>query len=144
MSFSSLFAYVFAAMVAWMPPAQNDVARLKELERIAQAITRVTWKHEHATTEALWLASVGAFEGSYRVAARGRMGEVGVWQLMPPPLGRAVPKDLEGQAREALARWKELGPCGYTGEGRGKALDACPLAFHRVRRALAWAEEHPL
>src|SRR5208282_6601363 len=139
MSFSTLLSYVFSAMVAWMPPKPTDTRRLLEMEHVAVAIVRATRDREHAPQDALWLASVGALEGSYRIGARGKLGEIGPWQLLPPPLGRAVPKSLEGQAREALARWKELGPCGFTGEGRGKTLDACPLAFHRVRRALAWA-----
>jgi hypothetical protein len=135
---SDLFSYIFVAMVTWMPPAQNDVRRLAELERIDAAIVSVA----RDVDEALWLASVGAFEGSYRVRARGKLGEIGPWQLLPPPLGRAVPADLVGQAREALARWRELGPCGYTGEGRGKRLDQCPLARHRLERAIAWAKNH--
>ena len=150
-----MMTYVLAFMFFYFPP--RDLRQGREEQQIAKAIVVASLDEN----DALWLASVASFEGSYRIGARGKLGEIGPWQLMPPPRARAVPRDLVGQAREALARWRLLGPCGYTGEptawglkkarrpGAGPEDDLeglaknCPLAFHRLMRAKAWRAAHP-
>ncbi len=142
----TLLVYVLFAMFTWMPFASSSVQRslVREHEeiQIALAIVQVSLDEN----DALLLASLGFFEGSYRIHARGKLGEIGPWQLRPPPYGRSVPKDLVGQAREALYRWRVLGPCGYTGEsarGPSNGVKGCPLAEHRLKRAENWRATHP-
>jgi hypothetical protein len=136
--------YILAFMLFYFPATSARV--WNEEVKIAKAIVDVSMDEN----EALLLASIASFEGSFRVGARGKMGEIGPWQLMPPPRARAVPRDLAGQAREALARWRVLGPCGFTGENAGRnprtlteLSKVCPLAFHRQMRAEAWRAAHP-
>jgi hypothetical protein len=136
--------YILAFMLFYFPA--TDARLWKEEVLIARAISQVAIDEN----EALLLASIASFEGSFRVGARGKLGEIGPWQLMPPPRARAVPKDLAGQAREALYRWTLLGPCGFTGENAGRnpktlaeLSKVCPLAFHRRMRAEYWRAAHP-
>jgi hypothetical protein len=136
-----LYTYLLLAMMAWIPP--QSAKHASEERAVAHAILQAS----PDTLDRLLLASLGAFEGSYRIGARGKLGEIGPWQLRPPPVGRAVPRDLEGQAREALYRWKTLGPCGYTGEGAkgpSHGMKGCPMAEHRFNRAVTWWAAHPL
>lgn len=109
-----------SAMLSLMPLRQNDTHRLHEYVVIAVTVAR-------ACGDNVWCASVltavGHFESGYVIHARGRMGEVGPWQLM----GAAPDMRLIDQAREAWRRWNVQRPEGYTGEGKCP----CPLAEHR-------------
>lgn len=133
-----LLAWVFAAMVAFVPPRQNNAAQLGAYVRIATAITRAT----DSPFMAVLLASIGSFESGFRPQAVGKMGEVGIWQLMGPPLGAPVPKGLDAQAREAIRRVETQGMCGFTGEA-ANPRSKCPLAQHRIDQAREWIREHP-
>ena len=137
--FAALLAYVFTAMVFWCPPRQNSIAQLGAYVRIAAAMARAS---DGSFRRATLLASIGSYESGYRGDRLGKLGEVGVWQLLPPPLGAPVPKGLDAQAREALRRWDVQGPCGYTGES-ATPKSACPLARHRIERADNWIATHP-
>jgi hypothetical protein len=113
-----MFAWVLTLILLLASPRQNDVARLHELA----AIAKVTADASASREDAGLLVAIGYFESGFVIRARGRMGELGPWQLMPP-----APAKLREQAKEALRRWKVLGPCGYAGE---RAPD-CPLGYHR-------------
>jgi hypothetical protein len=106
-------------------------------KRVADAIVRATPDHE----DQVQLAAIGSFESGFYTQALGKLGEVGVWQLMPQK-GHPIPRSLVGQAREALRRWKEQGRCGYTGE-TNRRDGTCPLADHRYLRAFLWSYKHP-
>jgi hypothetical protein len=129
-------AWVFGLMIAAMPASWTDrmqanVARLRELVVVAVVIA------EESETDAdrAALVAIGWYESGYVIRARGKLGEVGVWQLMPP-----APVRLRDQAREAIARLHRQGWTGYTGEG-GRC--PCPLAEHRRGLAERLLEEHP-
>jgi hypothetical protein len=83
------------------------------------------------------LASIGSFESGFSPHAVGKLGEVGVWQLMKP-----APDGLNAQAKEALRRIEVAGMCSYTGEA-ANPRSKCPLAQHRIERAKRWMAEHP-
>jgi hypothetical protein len=123
---NTLATWVFGVLVTLRPPAQNDVPRLRELVIISIVIadaseaTPLPRKTVHET--ASQLIQIGHLESGFAIHAVGKMGELGVWQLMPP-----APLRLREQATEALRRWRVQGPEGYTGEGRCP----CPLADHR-------------
>lgn len=125
-----MWAWTFSLMLVLLPPRQNDVHRLHTYAAIAWVIA-----HEARTPDdAAVLAAIGFYESGYSPQAVGKMGEIGVWQLMGPPYAATPPKTLRGQAREALRRWHEQGPCGYAGEpvthcvkGRNRALLAAML-----------------
>jgi Transglycosylase SLT domain len=128
-----LLAWVFAAMVFWVPPRPTNVPQLGAYVRIAHAITAATSDPE----EAALLAAIGSLESGYSPTAVGKLGEVGVWQLMPP-----APSTLVLQAKEALRRIHAQGMCGYTGEA-ADPHSKCPLAHNRLARASNWVEAHP-
>jgi hypothetical protein len=130
---TGLVAWIFAAMVVWCPPSPVNVAQLGTYVRVAVAIARAS----DGVDDASLLASIGSFESQYHPKARGKLGELGVWQLMPP-----APADIDAQAVEALRRWKRQGGCGYTGEA-ANPKSTCPLARHREDRAKQWVSTHP-
>ncbi len=136
--FATILIYVFVAMCAFVPPRQNNVPQLGAYVRIATAIARATNSPFMGTL----LASIGSFESGFRPQAVGKLGEVGVWQLLGPPLGAPVPKGLDAQAKEALRRIEAQGMCGYTGEAANPRSE-CPLAQHRLDRAKQWMADHP-
>jgi hypothetical protein len=129
----TLLAWVFAAMVAWVPPRQSNVAQLGAYVRIAYAITEASSDPDDVAL----LASIGSLESGFSPSAVGKLGEVGVWQLMPP-----APKGLVAQAKEALRRIRVQGMAGYTGEA-ADPKSGCPLAHNRLGRAHAWVVDHP-
>jgi hypothetical protein len=126
---AALVAYVLVAMMSWIPPHPSQLA---EYRQIAEAIVDATDDPE----DEIQLASIASYESRFSIRARGKLGEVGAFQL----LGRA-PRTVRGQAVEALRRWKQQGRCGYTGEA-SKAPD-CPLATRRYLRAFEWSYAHP-
>jgi len=144
----------FIRWIAWamlsMFPCSSPSRIAGEYRVVATAISRAT----PSPSDAADLASVASYESGYDVRAVGRKGEVGAWQLMPPVACESVRRDganaqraVDCQAREALRRWKEQAPCGYTGEmGRtwasAEATD-CPMARRRMNRATAWVAQHP-
>ena len=134
-----LYEWILSAMLAWSPPNPCNVAQLRGYVAIASAIDSATDDPD----EAALLASIAYYETGRTFNAspqlKGKAGERGPWQLMP---WSPVPKTLDGQAKEALSRWKLQGPCGYTGEARN-AKSVCPLAHHRMDRAASWAAQHP-
>ncbi len=136
-----LLVYLMTAIYTWMPP--HSVRFEHEEVEIGSAIVIAS---DYDENDALLLASLAYYEGSYRIHALGKLGEIGPWQLRPPPAGRSVPSGLVAQAKEALYRWNLLGPCGYTGEGSkgpSNGVKGCPLAEHRLKRATDWRATHP-
>jgi hypothetical protein len=130
---STLYGWTLLAMLFMVP--RPSAARFEAYERIAVAIVLATDDPD----EAAWLASVGSWESGYVEGARGRHGEIGVWQLWPP-----APTALVDQAREALRRYHAQGMCGYTGElPRAYAGGDCPMARRRLDRATVWTSRHP-
>ena len=148
---STLATYVFVAMQAWFMswPAVSP-HRKAEIQEVAVATASAAetiqlkdWSTKKTLTivdTAMWLTGVGMYESGWREDAKGRAGEVGVWQL----LGGA-PKDLTAQAREAIRRWNEQGPNGYTGEGyvRRWEFGIAPLAMHREMWGALYVASHP-
>ncbi len=121
-----MWAWVLSLMFVLLPPRQNDAHRLHTYAAVAWVIAHEAQTADDATV----LIAIGFYESGYSPQAVGKMGEIGVWQLMPP----RVPPTLRGQAREALRRWHTQGPCGYAGEpashcvkGRNRALLAAML-----------------
>lgn len=127
----ALVTYVLAAMQTFFPTR----SRATEYRAVAEAIVQATPDPE----DEVQLAAIASLESGYATNARGRLGEIGAWQLMP---WRPVPRTLAGQAKEALWRWKAQGRCGYTGEA-GRKDGKCPLADNRYLRALLYSREHP-
>ena len=138
-----MFTWIFLAMVTWLPPSSRNVRQLTEYVMVADAIV-------HASDDPLdtiLLASITSFESRFAIHAVGKLHEQGPWQLMPTaskPNG-GIPLTLRGQAKEALRRWREQGPCSYTGEAKRwhQPIIECPLALHRLERANTWAKNHP-
>lgn len=128
----SLFGYVLAAMLAMLPT--RSAARFEEYEEIALAIVEATSDAD----DALDLVAFGRMEGSFVRRACGKLGEVGVWQLMPPQ--PCAIEDVGCQAKEALRRLREQGACGYAGEDwRGD----CPKGRRRRNLATVYRALHP-
>jgi hypothetical protein len=132
-------AYVLTFMLtAFRAPAQNDVPRLASYVRIASAIDRATTDPR----EALLLASIAGFESGYSEHAVGAHKEQGPWQLDPIS---PVPKDLVGQAAEALrrVRWS-YATCGtLAGYTSGSCSRGLREARHREDRATQYLAAHP-
>ena len=150
-----MIAYVLAFMFFYFPATSARV--WKEEEKSQKPL----WSPRSMRTKPFgWLPLprsrvpfVSARGARWAKSARGS-------SCRPRVLERS-PKTSSGQAREALARWRLLGPCGYTGEptawglkkarrpGAGPEDDLeglaknCPLAFHRLMRAKAWRAAHP-
>lgn len=116
---STLAVWVLSLILFLQPLAW----RYREQARIAEAIAAASEDEEDATA----LVAIGYWESGFSTKARGRAGELGVWQLMPP-----APAELHAQAREALRRLHVQGWRGFTGEAGGRCpWTGCPLAQHR-------------
>ena len=111
---------ILSAMLMLRPIAQNDKWRGHEYASIAKVIERTCGQDSWCDAV---LISVGHHESGYKIRARGKLGEVGPWQL----LGANPAMRLTDQAKEAWRRWTVQGAEGYTGEGKCP----CPLAVNR-------------
>jgi len=146
-----LAVWVLNFMLSWFVyPDRVSPARVAELKEIAiataDASESVQLCGRTAVQTAAWLTNEGHLESGWSKAARGKQNEVGVWQLMPPPLGAPVPAGLEAQAREAIRRWNEQGANVFTGEGRCRELATfgiCPLALNRELGGELYLVGHP-
>jgi hypothetical protein len=130
----ALVVYVLAAMNFWLPMPRWRAA---EYHKVAEAIVDATPDPE----EEIQLAAIGSLESGYSVSARGKLGEIGVWQHLPMK-GFPVPKSLVGQAKLAVYKWFKMGRCSYTGESN-RADHKCPLADNRYLRAFDYSRTHP-
>jgi GNAT superfamily N-acetyltransferase len=148
----NLIAYVFANMLAWfIHPEHLSEWRRANLREIAVAIAdaslvvQTTECDGDAACTAAWLTNESHLESNWDKNALGRSGEIGAFQLMPPPRGRAVPKTLEGQAEEAVRRWNLQGPNGFTGERWpcAREFGICPLALNRQLGGALYFASHP-
>jgi hypothetical protein len=149
---SSLALYVLANMMAWFihPELVSETRRaaLRELAvAIADASEMVQTKEcaSDAACTARWLTNESHLESYWDKLARGKDGEIGAFQLMPPPKGAPVPAGLEQQAEEAVRRWNRQGPNGFTGEGVAcaKEFGICPLALNRELGGALYGAGHP-
>jgi len=113
----------------------RDVYRLREMSAIAWAIT----KTECDPLECLELANIPFWESGYERTAKGKKGEVGAWQLMPPQ--PCDPRATTCQAREALRRLRVQGIEGYCGCSRWHPCS--DMVEHRIGAARDWYAEHP-
>jgi hypothetical protein len=127
------------AILAWIAWSMLDFCPTSNFWRITSYGPVASAVLASSSSPADWidLTSIGGFESGYDTRARGKKGEVGVWQLMRPfPCHN---DDLPCQARVALERWK-AGECLYTGEDwQGD----CPMARLRGDRATIWLARHP-
>ena len=128
----SYLAWIAWACLTWCPT--TSLARIMGYGQVARAISAATQDPDDASL----LAKIGGGETGYDTEAVGDLGEIGVWQLMPPQ--PCAKRDLPCQAKEALRRAKEQGMCGYTGEDwRGD----CPIAREYLAGAAVWVALHP-
>lgn len=121
-----LAVWVLRLMLFLLPPVQNNVPRLREYVIVAivtaDAAQATPLPGRSSYETAATLTEIALLESGFVIRARGRDGEVGPWQLMPP-----APARLREQAAEAIRRWRVQGAQGYTGERRCP----CPLAVNR-------------
>jgi hypothetical protein len=139
---STLTAWVLSAILScFVHPDAISPPRSAEIQKIAEAIADASFSSplpDRGTVEtAALLVGIAKLESGFRMAARGALGEVGVFQLMPP-----APSGLEAQAREAIRRWRVQGPSGYCGEPRSW-FGPGPLARNRNLWGAIYAAAHP-
>jgi hypothetical protein len=134
---SQLAQWIFVAMVALMPPRQNDVPRLKTLVILsivtADASQATPLPGQTPKETAAQIVAIGYYESGFVTSAVGKRGEVGWLQLMPP-----APAHLRAQVGEAIRRLRVQGLVGYTGEAN---YVTHPLADHRREKA-EWLIAH--
>jgi hypothetical protein len=149
---TNLALYVFANMMCWfMHPERVSEARKAALRELATAIadaSEVVQTREcggDAACTARWLTNESHLESYWDKLARGKDGEIGAFQLMPPPRGAPVPAGLEAQAEEAVRRWNFQGPNIFTGEGSrcAREFGICPLALNRELGGAIYGASHP-
>jgi hypothetical protein len=149
---NALALYVFANMMNWFVfPDRVSERRKTELKEIAVAIAdasevvQTTECNGDVVCTAGWATNESHLESGWDKNARGRDGEIGAFQLMPPPKGGPVPIGLEAQAIEAIRRWNLQGPNGFTGEGVAcaKEFGICPLALNRQLGGAIYVASHP-
>lgn len=122
-------------MLEWVHPSPRNIPRLQELSAIAASTCRT----DSSLPEAVKLTAISSYETGFKIRARGRMGEVGPWQLM----GVSPQMPLDDQAKEALRRMRysfvlcgdlrfyTAGDCRRGGEASAK----------RLARAEEWMRE---
>lgn len=122
-----LVAYLVSFALTVWPPRQNDVRHLREVVAIAVDVASTDADLVEATT----LMNIAALESTFRVHARGKLGERGPFQVMPP---------RDPSAAGALSILRAQGLRGYCGCSR-----ACPhTILRRSLPAQAWVWTHPL
>jgi hypothetical protein len=135
MHFRTWFS-IMMLVVEWAGP----LSRYSEFSRISHTIVRAT----PDSFERGLLTAVGRFEGGFTINKVGTRGEIGTWQLMPLK-GHHVPRDLDGQAQEALHRMHvSIALCGdltaYTsgrcGYGQRESQDRLKLAWQYTERLM--------
>ena len=127
-----MWAYLLSfALLAW-PPSPRDRHRLHEMSAIAAMVAST----DASPIEALTLMNVAAFESGFERTAKGRQGERGPFQIMPPAASYG--------AHEALSRLRKQGLMGYMGCRR--VTEECErMAEHRTfpAKLYRWAFDPP-
>jgi hypothetical protein len=124
-----LWAYIFTFILHTYPPDPRDTHRLREMSAISWEIAHTDCNPE----ECLKLANIPKWESGYERIAKGKHGELGAWQIMPPASNYG--------AKEALYRLRVQGIEGYCGCTK---WHPCPdMVKHRVGPAIAWNVAHP-
>lgn len=96
-----MFAYILAFILVAFPPRGPWGAHERRLVAADIAST------DAEPLEALTLANIAAYESGFDTHARGRAGERGAFQVMPPASSYG--------AREALSRLRRQGLRGFMG-----------------------------
>lgn len=129
-----LVAYLLAAMTSWSP-APAPVVRASYVP-IAEAIARASKDPELDVV----LASIALWESGFRIHARGKAGEVGPWQIMPPAPINLI--DQAAKARQLVAHsYEKCGTLAFYASGRCDR--GTRAAARREETAMSWLREHP-
>jgi len=119
---SAMTAYLVTFALSVWPPRPTDVHRLREIVAIAADVASTDATPE----EALTLINIAALESGFERTARGKLGERGAWQVMPPAVSYA--------ADEALRRVRVQGMQSFCG-----CVRPCPKTVaHRTDKAILW------
>jgi hypothetical protein len=107
--------------------------RRGEIEATAAEVADTT---DAEPLEALELLGIAAWESGYDASARGRAGERGRWQVMPPASSYG--------AREALSRLRRQGIAGFMGFTRcGELCDAMAERRTLPAKVYLWSHDPP-
>lgn len=139
-----VLAFVASSFVHW---DRVSPGRRAELERLSVTIADASevrqLRGRSSVDTASWLVTTAKLETGFVKTRAGQAGELGYWQLMPPPRGAPVPASDEAQALEAIRRWNDQGPNGYTGETGHCEFGICPLALNRELGGALYLSGHP-
>ena len=126
----TLTAYLIAFALSWWPNVAHHRYQDHELKIIAADIA----SSGATPLEGLILVNIAAMESNFDTHAKGRHGELGAFQIMPPA--------REYGAREALRRMREQGMAGYCGcvrPGKKATGNECPaIVAHRTDKAILY------
>jgi hypothetical protein len=125
--------YLVAFVLAFWPKLAGEQARDMWLDAVEVAALEDSM---NATAqEMLRLMNIAALESGFRRDAKGKQGELGPWQVMPPA--------MDYGAKEALRRMRSQGMLGYCGCRSANVMVNVPggqipcgeLVAHRIDRA---------